>query len=119
MIQLKVASRKDGATRVVAEFPFSNYSSGHVFGWAPDNRRVIVSLTRKRNAQQLHLVDIEKGLSTPFGAPLHKDEPIHSLSVHPDGKRIAFERGRMARELWAMKNFLEEKTATKQAEPLP
>jgi Tol biopolymer transport system component len=110
--KLMVGSRSDGSVKMVAEFPISEMGRGYALDWLPDNRRVIVAFDGKKG-QQLYIADVETGSSRTFGPTQSKDEPIHSLSVHPDGKRIAFERGKMIRELWSMKNFIaEEKVAT-------
>jgi Tol biopolymer transport system component len=107
-VKLLVASRADGSTKTVAEFAISETGRGQVCEWLPDNRRVIVAFEGK-HSQQLYLVDTESGSSRPFGPPQPQGEPITTLSIHPDGKRIAFERGREIREIWAMRNLLPEK----------
>lgn len=106
-IQLMVASRADGVIKTVAEFPISEKPGGQVYAWLPDNRRVLVAFDGKQ-AAELFLVDTETGNSRPFGPPRTKGEAIQVLSIHPDGKRIAFDRGRMIREIWAMNHFLPE-----------
>lgn len=112
-VELLVAARADGVAKTVAEFPVSENGHGEVRTWLPDNRRVLVALEGKQ-AQQLYLVDTETGSSRPFDLPQPKGKAIGVLSIHPDGKRIAFDRGRTIQEIWAMKNFLpDEKLATK------
>ncbi len=109
-IQVVVGSRTDDAVKTVAEFPIGD---GRVYDWLPDNRRVIVSMAGDGD-QQLYLVDVETGSSRPFGPPQKRGEYMSNLRIHPDGKRIAFDRGRTIQEIWAMKNFLpEDKLAAK------
>ncbi len=112
-VGLQIASRADGVTKTVPEFPIGEKGGGQVCAWLPDNRRVLVAFGGKQS-QQLYLVDADTGSSRPFGPPQPKGEEIGVLSIHPDGKRIAFDRGRTIQEIWAMKNFLpDEKLATK------
>jgi len=66
---------------------------------------VIIAISANES-DQLYLVDTETGSYRPLNLSQPKGERISNLTVHPDGKRIAFERGRWVQELWAMKNFL-------------
>lgn len=67
-----------------------------------------MSVKDKHGVQQLHLVDTETTTDRPFGSRLHGPDRIAQLSVHPDGKRVAFSRGRLIQEIWTMKNVLPE-----------
>jgi len=108
---LSITATGDGATKTVWELASGKAS---VLDWLPDNRRVLVTVTDEKGTQQLRLVDTETKSDRPFGSPLGSNDNIQHLSVHPDGKHIAFSRGSVIEEVWMMKNILpEEKHAAK------
>jgi hypothetical protein len=81
-----------------------------VLDWLPDNRRVLISVRDNQGTQQLHLVDTETKSHRPFAPPMHGDDRIFQLSIHPNGQRIAFGREGQIKEIWTMKNLLPEET---------
>jgi Tol biopolymer transport system component len=101
--ELLITSRTDGSTRAVWEHPTG---SAGVVDWLPDNRRLLVSTRDKDDTQQLRIVDIETKSDRPFGPSLRRNDHIEQISVHPDGKRIAFSRGGIREEIWTMKNLV-------------
>ena len=48
---------------------------------------------------------VEGGDPTPVGVTL---VGLQDLSLHPDGRRLAFDVGREEAEVWVMENFLPE-----------
>ena len=45
------------------------------------------------------------GKAEPVGLEI-EDGNIRTLTIHPDGRRIAFQAGRPQKEIWALENFL-------------
>jgi Tol biopolymer transport system component len=73
--------------------------------WTPDGRSVLFA--RKINSgslkTELWLVPIQGG--EPRKLELTA-ENMRDLSVHPDGRHIAFTAGKPKSEIWVMENFL-------------
>lgn len=65
-----------------------------------------MAVNYKDGTQQLRLLDTETKNDRPFGPALGRNDQIEQLSVHPGGKRVAFSRGGVVEEIWAMKNFV-------------
>jgi Tol biopolymer transport system component len=71
--------------------------------WTPDSRQVIVIA---RNSKELYAFSVDGG--KPIRMDLRLDG-IKRLSIHPDGKRLAFmHRQRRGGDVWVMENFLPE-----------
>lgn len=73
--------------------------------WTPDGQNVLfVRPTSPDGSKtELWLIPIQGG--EPRKLEL-TDENMHDLSVHPDGRHIAFTAGQTKSEIWVMKNFL-------------
>jgi Tol biopolymer transport system component len=75
--------------------------------WMPDGQSLlVVRSTKVSRMYQVWRVPLQGGESQRLGAPM---ERIRFPSVHPDGRRIAFDSGQWKPrqlELWAMENFL-------------
>lgn len=99
---LFLTSRTDGAMRPVWELP---QGTATVFDWLPDNRHVLVSVEDRHGTQQLRVIDTVSGQDRVFGPTLRGQDKVSQVSIHPDGKRIAFTRGGVVREIWMMKNL--------------
>lgn len=102
---LFVTARDSGKMRTVWQVDRGEAS---VLDWLPDNRRLLVSVTDQKGTQQLHLVDVTSNEARPFGSVLRGEERLQQVSVHPDGKRIAFSRGGLLKALWTMRNIVPE-----------
>ena len=72
------------------------------FAWSPDSQWVFFARYNGTEAE-LFRVPAAGGLIQPAGlrAPM-----IGFFSIHPDGKRIAFQGGEEDLELWALEGFL-------------
>ncbi len=73
--------------------------------WAPDGRSVLS--VRQPNSQdsrtELWLIPVQGGEPRKLGLTA---ENMSDLSVHPDGRHIAFTAGHDRSEVWVMENFL-------------
>jgi len=85
--------------------------------WAPDSRQLLFirpatglgGVTRS----ELWGVSVEGGEQRSLGFSVPQD--VGSLSVHPDGKQLAFLVPEDATEIWAMENLLPAAEASGQA----
>jgi len=76
--------------------------------WRPDSRQILFF----RRVGRLD----EGGRSELWGVPVDGGEPrslgfsvskaVESLSIHPDGKQLAFHVQEQATEIWVMESFL-------------
>ena len=76
--------------------------------WTPDSRHIIYarSVSGERPKFELWRVSTDGGEPQNLGLRMHARVP-YGLSVHPDGKRIAFTAGTGNRtEVWVLKDFL-------------
>jgi Tol biopolymer transport system component len=77
-------------------------------GWMPDSRRIVYLQSTAGQSRKFELwqVSVEGGKPNPLGLTMEGLRP-YGLSVHPDGRRIAFTAGRPRRdEVWVLENFL-------------
>jgi len=88
----------------------------HGFGdfvtWAPDGRSVIVYERKgdKGQSGDVLLVPITNGPPTKLQIPGWRGGP---MSVHPDGRRIAFTVEKSTHEVWVLENFLPASSASR------
>jgi Tol biopolymer transport system component len=78
--------------------------------WTPDGSALIFGTHQgvphePERRQTLWRVSVEGGDPTPVGVTL---VGLQDLSLHPDGRRLAFDVGRDEAEVWVMENFLPE-----------
>ncbi len=78
--------------------------------WMQDSRNIIFALNKVGQAFSFQLIriDVDSGKPENLGMTMEGVVP-YSLSVHPDGKRIAFTSGKESyyrEETWVLKNFL-------------
>ncbi len=75
--------------------------------WTPDSRHIMYARTVQGEKQTFELwrISAEGGEPQKLGLVMEGLEP-YGLSVHPDGKRIAFTAGTEREEVWVLKNFL-------------
>jgi Tol biopolymer transport system component len=100
---LKVVPAAGGDARVVQSFERGHGLLGMV-RWTPDSRRLIYGRwVEKRETPTAFSVPAGGGSPVELDAAI----PGHpSLVIHPDGRRVAFEGGGTAIEVWALENFL-------------
>jgi len=67
-----------------------------------DGRYILFGVSRGKEPE-LWRISAEGGQPQNLGIRM---EGIHTLSVHPDGRRIAFSGGSIIREVWALENYL-------------
>ena len=110
---LQIVKRADGATKSVWDTVTWDEAARRrraaILDWLPDNRQVLIAIEPGQDTQQLRLVDTAAKGDRPFGPALRSDDRILQLSIHPDGKRVAFSRDGQRREIWTMKNVLPDK----------
>lgn len=75
--------------------------------WTPDSRHIIYarSVVGEKRKFELWRISAEGGEPQKLGLVMEGLEPF-GLSVHPDGKRIAFTAGTEREEVWVLKDFL-------------
>ena len=97
------------APREVVSLP-AGASPRIALAWMPDSRRLIYAYGMSAADQKSEfgpwLVSAEGGVPENLGLPMNGARPF-GLSVHPDGKRIAFTAGTNRRtEVWVLRDFL-------------
>ena len=75
-----------------------------VIAWTPDGRQLLF-VRRDFNASkfELWLISAEGGAPQRMGLAM---QSVSQISVHPDGRRLAFNAGESKTEVWVMENFL-------------
>ena len=75
--------------------------------WTPDSRHLIYARTVQGEKRKFELwrISAEGGEPQNLGLLMEGLEP-YGLSVHPDGKRIAFTAGTEREEVWVLQDFL-------------
>ncbi len=76
--------------------------------WAPDSGQLLFikrpGTAAKLTSSELWGVPVEGGEQRSLGFSVMKD--VQTLSIHPDGKQLAFTAWEPATEVWVMENFL-------------
>ncbi len=112
---LSVLSLKDRTVRDVATLPREdalNQISG--VAWTPDGKHLIFS-QGKYPKSELWRIPLKGGPATRTGVAIDS-AGVLGLSVHPDGRQLLFHAttgNRTTSEIWAMKNFLPQVSATR------
>ncbi len=74
--------------------------------WTPDGRSVLFAKKRggpKGPNPELWQVPVDGGAAQNLGLAM---DGLRHLSLHPDGRRIAFTAGQQTSEVWMIENFL-------------
>lgn len=102
---LMVLPIADGEAREVLRAQEPEWIS--VPAWTPDSRHVMYARTiySEKPKFELWRISAEGGEPQKLGLVMEGLEP-YGLSVHPDGKRIAFTAGTEREEVWVLKDFL-------------
>ncbi len=77
-------------------------------GWMPDSRRIVYATRTSGEERKFELwrISAEGGEPQSLGLTM-EGLSLYGLSVHPDGRQIAFTAGRPHRnEVWVLENFL-------------
>ena len=74
----------------------------------PDGRHVIFGKRTAPDTAGLWRVPLAGGEASELGLAM---QYLSHISLHPDGRRIAFTAGKFNNEVWVMENFLPEPTA--------
>ncbi len=108
-VVLKVMSLAAGSVREIAR-PESGIFR-NTLAWTPDGDRLLFgSWLFDRSKSALWVVSAQGGEPRKLDLDVPK---IEGLSMHPDGKRVAFSAGVHDTEVWVMENFLPETRASK------
>jgi Tol biopolymer transport system component len=83
--------------------------------WTPDSQQILFirrDETPEETRSELWGVSADGGepRSLGFSVP----QAVESLSVHPDGRQLAFHVREQATEIWVMEDFLPQTTAARQ-----
>lgn len=74
------------------------------FAWSPDGKYVYFTRRSPNSDTELMRIPASGGAIEPVGLRMSM---IRNLTIHPDGKHIAFEGGESNNvELWALEGFL-------------
>lgn len=75
--------------------------------WTPDSRHIIYAREVMGDKRKFDLwrIPAEGGEPQNLGLVMEGLQP-YGVSVHPDGKRIAFTAGNVRKEYWVLKDFL-------------
>lgn len=102
---LYVISPKEGKPREV--FRLNSPEDFGAIAWSPDGSRLLfVRRNFKENKFEIWQIPVEGGQPQNLGLFTTAISPI---SIHPDGKRVAFSFGQPKAEMWVMENFLPPK----------
>jgi Tol biopolymer transport system component len=101
---IKVMPAAGGEARELLRGDGSSFESGKI-AWAPDGQSVLLARRASPGGSQdeLWLVPVQGGEPRKLGIT---GENMRHLSVHPDGRHIAFTAGGERGEVWVMENFL-------------
>ena len=111
---IQIAPSSGGDTREVLRLRLRKEEKtwgGRGLTWTPDGRHLLFR-KRKDEAFELWRIPVEGGEPQNLGLTM---SGYSNLSVHPDGRRIAFVGPDSARgsEVWAMENFLPKSTVSR------
>ncbi|MCH7595286.1 MAG: PD40 domain-containing protein [Planctomycetes bacterium] len=103
---LKVVSAAGGEARELLTLPALAGESP--LAWTPDSRYIIYTVSSNGEKREFELWRIPADGGEPQNLDLSMKGLLpYGLSVHPDGRRIAFAAGTPARsEIWVMENFV-------------
>ena len=100
---------KGGEARDVCQI--AGDPGAHRLIWTPDGQKILFTLRRQDPAkpvnsdQTFELWQVSAAAGQPQKVGLAM-ERLRDLSLHPDGKRLAFGAGQSKPEVWMMENFL-------------
>ena len=84
------------------------------YAWTPTGQEILFAKMldyRKQDKKcELWMIPAEGGEARNLGLTIDR---IHNLSIHPDGKHIAFSSGEPGAEIWVMENFLPKEKSEK------
>jgi len=79
--------------------------------WAPDSRGLLfVKRNHAAGKSELWAISSEGGEPRRIGLAMN---PLSQISIHPDGRRIAYSAGESKTEIWVLENFLPALKAAK------
>jgi dipeptidyl aminopeptidase/acylaminoacyl peptidase len=92
--------------RDVYRCPPDEYMDAHA--WTRDGREVIVKRAKQKPARdgdgsRIWAVDVETGAARLLGLNVNG---INQIRLSPDGRRLSFDGGWPAQEVWVLENFL-------------
>ncbi len=76
--------------------------------WTPDGHHLLFGKPRQTDSPQEQTIELwripaEGGEPQRLGLAM---ENLRDVTVHPDGRRIAFSAGKEGAEVWVLENFL-------------
>lgn len=91
LFQVQGTSRIMGSTRPV---------------WTPDGKEILfVRIVQPQSVFEIWRVSVQSGKAEKLGLTM---ENMSNITLHPDGKRLAFQAGQTKSEIWVMENLLPE-----------
>lgn len=106
LLTLHILSLKEGTSRDI--FRLNNPEDFGAIAWSPDGSRLMfVRRNFKKDKYEVWQIPVNGGEPQAVGLSTTAISPI---SMHSDGKRIAFGAGQHKAEMWVMENFLPKET---------
>ncbi len=104
---LKIVSASSGAVRDVVKPKLGGLADDGLV-WTRDGRSLILAqgtpgVARADQKMELWRVPVDGGEPQALGLSM---EGLSQLSLHPDGRQIAFTSGNFKAEVWVMENIL-------------
>jgi len=85
--ELRTIDRRGGAERTLVSD--SNIGYTHPYGFSPDGRSVLVTISPEGKQSELTLIDVRTGTRTPL-KPIRGSDPVNA-AVSPDGRFIVYD----------------------------
>ena len=108
-VALRIVELADPASfREVYRCPPGEYMDAHV--WTLDGREVIVKRAKptaqvEKDESSIWAIDVETGTARRLGLNVNG---INQIRLSPDGRRLSFDGGWPAQEVWVLENFLSD-----------
>ena len=111
---LKLMPATGGDTRDLLTFPGREIPDSVALEWTPDGRFLLFAKSagevlpsseeQSQRTLELWRVSTQDGAALQVGPAMDR---LRSISIHPDGRRIAFTAGKgFGAEIWVLENFL-------------
>jgi Tol biopolymer transport system component len=105
---LKVMPPEGGQPRVLYKFELEKGVWSTSVAWSPDGKYIYFTRGSNGKTGRQELWRIPSAGGEPVRFDLAADG-MANLDIHPDGRRITFNSGRVGEDVWVMENFLPQR----------